>query len=148
MKRRLQLRVAVIVGAVGLALGVIASYVRFAADYRYELAMSGTTLRQLGETVRKTAAIAAYLNEEEIAREVVQGLSGNDIVASATLRSSTGMQVSSGDAGDPAALANAVVINLESPFVPGAATGELVIAPRADVIESRAQSLAWRSVPM
>src|SRR5262245_31664929 len=145
MKQRLQFRVAVIVATVGLGLGGIASYVRFATDYRYELAASTTTLRQLGQTVRKTAAIAAYLNGAEIAREVVQGLSGNDIVASASLRSSTGMKVTSGDGADPANLANAVAIDLESPFVPGSVIGELVIAPRQDVIEARARSLAWRA---
>ena len=60
--------------------------------FEEQLIQADRQLQQLVGTVEKSAAVAAYLDNEELATEVVKGLARNDIVAAAALQSETGLQ--------------------------------------------------------
>lgn len=105
-----------------------------------QLAASAQQIRQVVIAVESTAAAAAYLDNRELALEVVRGLAAQDQVAGARLVSGTGLRVESGRLDDthPQLLR----FPLASPFLPDETTGELLIQPNQHSIEQRARQTA------
>ncbi len=105
-----------------------------------QLGASAHQIRQLVATVESTAAVAAYLDNQELALEVVRGLANNDYVAGAQLRSNTGMQVESGKPLDRPDIQQRFA--LKSPFLADETAGELLIQPNQITIERNAREAA------
>lgn len=146
MKNRISFQIAAAVSIVALIGSVAVSIQYYFITYSNEVANAQRTLQQLGQTVQSTASIAAYLNDTELANEVIQGLMKNEIVASAKLTSVTGL---SAQPGNKAKSTEKVVrIQLESPFSSGKPVGELLITLRQDLINMRAREAAWRNAAM
>ena len=52
-----------------------------------ELRRSTTIIGQIGQTVSSSSSIATYLNDKDLAVEVVNGLVSNDVISSAAIKS-------------------------------------------------------------
>ncbi len=147
MKKYISIQVAVAVTLLALGGSIAVSIFYYYLSYAVQVRESQRTLLQLGQTVQSTSSIAAYLSDKELAKEVVQGLRKNMIVASAQLKSTSGMripvdEVMVGDA------RNIVSIKLESPFIPGELVGELLISVNQQLIDERARESAWSNAAM
>ena len=119
------------------------SFVSYFYTQNTEVTAARHTLRQLGATIERTAMIAAYLENQEIAEEAVLGLSKNEIVATAVVRNVSGdFLVEYGVPVAEFATDTAVRIPLAAPFTPSERVGELAIYPRQALIEYNARRTA------
>ncbi|WP_201065555.1 MULTISPECIES: diguanylate cyclase domain-containing protein [Thiorhodovibrio] len=142
MNDRLSIRIAITVGVLALLGAGLVSFVSYWRTHAVEVTSAQRTLSQLGATVERTAMIAAYLQNREIAEDAVLGLAKNEIVAAVSLTSLDG--TFSVDHGHPASQSaqDAVRVALESPFTPGEQVGEMTIYPRQELINLNARSAA------
>lgn len=137
----LSIRIAVVVGLIALLGAILASLSFYQRIQSLEVASARRTAWQLAQTVQNTASIAAYLDNAELADEVIQGLASNEIVSGVSLTSVTGLSVRLGSAAREHG-EEPVHLELESPFTPGQRVGELAIYPRQALIEARARDVA------
>ena len=128
-----------------ILLTLLLSFFFYNRTYQEQLAAENRQLQQLVATVENSAAIAAYLDNKEMAQEVVRGLESNDIVSGVLLNSSTGMKVSSGVI-DEKQLNSLRHFPLASPFLPGDKSGEILIHPNQQYIEHQAGRVALVNV--
>ncbi|MFC3121823.1 sensor domain-containing diguanylate cyclase [Agaribacter flavus] len=68
-----------------MAVGFIASELYYMVVYNNSLKHAEIEISKLHETVASTSSIAAFLDDQELAKEVVNGLIVNDVVMSAAL---------------------------------------------------------------
>ena len=144
MRQRLHIKItaAVLISAAFVA--VISSAWQYVTTYGEELDNAQRVLTQLAETVQTTAAIAAYLDNKEIAGDVVHGLTKNNIVAVAELKSVTGLEVSAGSLVTEHTQLTPVTYGLQSPFLEQEQVGQLTIIPRQALIQARADAAAHK----
>lgn len=142
--QKLHLRVALVTAATAFALALLASWIQYQRGYSDETRDAQQQLQQLARTVQNTAAIAAYLNNKEIAHDVINGISGNEIVSHASLSGGTGFRIEAGVETDAGAGNTPVELPLLSPFNTTERVGTLRIAPNADRIEARARETGYR----
>ena len=100
-------------------------------------------VQQLAQTMEKTAAIAAYLNDKELSQEIINGLLSNDLVQGASLEGEVNPKgemdlfITSGSTNKKN---EAVLIKLVHPFIEDTFIGVLAIYPDDNFIEQQAQS--------
>ncbi len=130
---------ALLLGAVLLT--VVLSLYFYNRVFEEQVARADHQIQQLVATVAKSAAVAAYLDNEELATEVAKGLASNDILAAATLQSDSGLRVVAGDLSrfDES---RQRYFRLESPFLPGESIGRLSLQPNHQLIEQNAREVA------
>ena len=143
MNRFLHVKITVAVFICTVIIAIVSSLWQYAATYHDEVGNAQLALTQLAETVQTTAAIAAYLDNEEIAHDVVQGLVKNDLVAEVKLKSVTGMEVSAGDVAQGKQQLIPVTYGLSSPFLETEQVGRLTIVPKQALILARASEAAY-----
>ena len=141
MKSRLALRIALVIVLLSTVVAVSISLVSYLFTQRAEVAAARHTLQQLGQTVQRTATIAAYLDNEEIAGDALQGLAKNEIVAAVLLTGSNGKRYSFGQP-ELQPEDEAMRITLESPFTAGEQVGVLTIYPQRALIQQHARRAA------
>jgi len=141
MKNRLGLRIALVILLLSTIGAVTISLVSYFFTQNAEVAAARHTLQQLGQTVQRTATIAAYLDNEEIAGDALQGLAKNEIVAAVLLTGSNGKRYSFGQP-ELQPEDEAMRITLESPFTAGEQVGVLTIYPQRALIQQHARSAA------
>lgn len=128
--------------AVGaLILTVVLSYAIYHRAIAQVVSEANHQVSQLVGTVEKSAAIAAYLENQELALEVTRGLASNDIVSGVSLQSANGMRIISGDPfsrQDP----NIQHYSLASPFMPDEQAGIILIKTNQEYINQQAQNNA------
>lgn len=130
------------VGAIALVGAGCVSLFSYWHTHALEVTDAQHTLRQLGATVERTAMIAAYLENPEIAEDVVRGLTKNEIVGAVSLTSLNGDFVVNHGLPAGQTSADAVSIPLDSPFTTGEQVGELRIYPRLDWVDRNARAAA------
>ena len=110
--RSLHIKVSLSVAAAALLVVLISSQAVYRHSYHSSFAESDRSLQQLLETVRATAAIAAYVGNRELAQQVVGGLVHNDIVSGARILAvdiPSGIDCDTGQPLGPAVRANHTV---------------------------------------
>ena len=90
---RIHQRLALAVALGSLLFAVIAGLFAFGMEYRSRLEQARQLQDQLVATVQSSAAVAAFAGNREIAREVVDGLLANPVVAGVRLESLNGLRV-------------------------------------------------------
>ena len=109
--------------------------------FEEQLTHADRQLQQLVATMESSAAVAAYLDNEELATEVVRGLVSNDIVATASLQSESGMRAIAGDVTQFQDAAERA-FPLHSPFMPDETIGSIAVHPNRALIENNAREVA------
>lgn len=135
-KSGLLIRLAVVVSFSALAIGFISAQLFDRFTYLNEQRVSNQAIEQLVQTVASTASIAAYLNDEELAKEVVRGLASNDLIKDARIQT---------EALNVSTFVNEMPLrrtfSLYSPFEKDRQVGQLVISPDLEHIEELARNL-------
>lgn len=145
LKHKLALRVTL--GSLVFAL--IAGTAMFWVEFQRQHAEARVLQDQLAATVKTSAAVAAYVRNEEIARDVVTGLLSNPLVAAARIETDKGIAVfGSRTVDDPSRHPQATVgYPLPSPVNPDEIIGRLVIEQDTDYIDARAVRAArWQAL--
>jgi diguanylate cyclase (GGDEF)-like protein/PAS domain S-box-containing protein len=132
-KSGLLVRLAIVISFAALAVGLISAQLFYQHTYLNEVEVSTKKITQLYQTVNSTASIAAYLEDKQLAREVINGLATNDIVHAASI--SIASSVISTDIKHQN---KPLIFNLDSPFEKDKKVGSLIIVPDLNYIESRA----------
>lgn len=101
---------------------------------------SNLRISQLVSTVERSASIAAYLDNSELALDVTQGLVKNDIVTGVSLRSDSGMRIISGS---PFNFNEDNILHypLANPFMTDEKTGDIFIKPNQSNIDAQATQM-------
>ena len=102
---------------------------------------SNHRISQLVSTVEISAAIAAYLENNELGLDITRGLIRNDIVTGVILHSESGMRIISGP---PFHFSDENVLQfpLISPFMPDEKIGKLFVKPNQHNIDAQAKKTA------
>ncbi len=137
-KSGLLIRLAVVMVFSSLAVGFISSQLFYRLTYLNEADNSKKQISELYKTVSATASIAAYLSDQELAKEVVVGLATNGVVQGAVME--FGDEVVSTDMEGKE---NIIQFELYSPFEPGRIVGHLSMVPDQTHIQLRAQEIGW-----
>ncbi|MEJ6476585.1 diguanylate cyclase [Pseudoalteromonas piscicida] len=110
--------------------------------FERELERSSTIVGQIGQTVSTSSSIATYLNDKDLAVEVINGLISNDVISSAAIKSEEKWLAQS--VGFKAE--HAMIIKLNHPFLFSELVGEIYIQPNSLFIEQNAREIARSSV--
>lgn len=141
MSNKLHLRVFRIVTLSAIVFTVAASIISYFYTQSVEQKSMQRALEQLFSTVQRSAEIAAYLDSNELAEEVVESLSGNDIVSGSLLSSKNGMAVTSGfQVNDDE---NMLRFELYAPFADSEQVGEVLILPNINLLNARVLNAAF-----
>jgi diguanylate cyclase (GGDEF)-like protein len=93
-KSGLVIRLAIVIAFTAIIVGLITTQLFYRFTFLNEEALGKESINQLYNTVSPTASIASYLGDEELAKEVVNGLTSNDIITAAAIKTDTLMVTS------------------------------------------------------
>ncbi|AUL72752.1 hypothetical protein ATS72_003675 [Pseudoalteromonas sp. 13-15] len=85
ISQKLYLRVALSIALVAIVVSIVSSMLSYYSDLKEKKNTNYLLVQQLAHTVEKTATIAAYLNDQELSQEIINGLLSNDIVQGASI---------------------------------------------------------------
>ena len=145
MRFSLPVRTGIMLGVSATVFTIFISYFIYSNAYKATIISSQHQLSQLVKTIENTAAIATYLDNQELALEVARGLFNNDLVSGVLLTSSTGMHASVGET-EPRDTSNVSKFPLYSPFIKEDIAGELTISIDELHIKARAKETALSHV--
>ena len=128
---------AIAIGAIGTSL--ITSVILYFNAISSEQSKAEALIEQIGATIRSTASIALYVQDQELGQEIVQGLVINDLIAGASLSDSLSLNVSYGDLSDNKGV---IRTQVRHPFIPEQSIGHLLIHPNRNYIQRIAQQNA------
>ncbi len=142
MKLRLHHSLFVRLGLIVLAcltvMTFIAAQTYYSYIYDYERKEALNNIDQLQATVANTMSIAVYLNDVDLANEVVSGLLKNEVIQAVEIRSDYEILAST-SAFDSV---HAREYTLYNPFFENELMGKVLIVPNLDFIEQSAQEIA------
>lgn len=135
---RLSVKTGLLLGGGASFLLFISAVILFELTFNRELERIHNNLKQLVKTVEHSAQVAVYLDNEELASEITNGLEINDNVSGVILSSDTGMLLTKGsiDIGETERL---VRVELYDPFSPNLKLGKLILIPNKELIQSTAR---------
>ena len=143
ISQKLYIRVALSIAIVAVVVSILSSTLSYYSGLKEKKNTNYLLVQQLAQTMEKTAAIAAYLNDTELAQEITNGLLSNDLVQGATLEGELNPQgeielfISSGSINKQK---DGVLIRLAHPFIDDTIVGVLSIYPDDNYIQQQAQS--------
>jgi hypothetical protein len=136
-KSGLLLRLAIVIGFASVAIGFLSSQLFYRVTFNQEVTITQQSIGSLYKTIAATAATAAYLVEKDLAQEVVDGLSTNEVVLNAKMMFED-IEVVNNDN----AFIDPVIFPIQSLFEADKSIGTVVIAPNIQYIEDKAKQLA------
>ncbi len=137
-KLRLLSRLALAILIAGVFFGVVAAYSLYKVTLSNEFDDANMSIEQLFNTVSPTASIAAYFEDPELAKEVVNGLETNNTVDKAVFEA--GKLI----VGDITLTSQAVLsFDVNHPFMDDSIIGKLRIYPDLDQIRRSAEVIAY-----
>ena len=136
-KSGLLVRLAVVIGFSSIAIGLLSTQLFYRLTVNKEVTFANQSIESLYKTIEATAATAAYLSEVDLAQEVLDGLTTNDIVLNARMSfDETTLSANEQPLKSP------IIFPIKSLFEPNKVIGELQIEPNVPFIEMRASQLA------
>jgi len=136
-KSGLLIRLAIVIGFASVAIGFLSSQLFYRVTFNQEVAITQQSIGSLYKTIAATAATAAYLVEKDLAQEVVDGLSTNEVVLNAKMKFENIEVVNNEND-----FIKPVFFPIKSLFEADKSIGTLVIAPNIRYIEEKAKQLA------
>ena len=143
ISQKLYIRVALSIAIVAVVVSILSSLLSYYSSLKEKKNTNYLLVQQLAQTMEKTAAIAAYLNDHELSQEITNGLLRNDLVQGASIegevnpQGETDLFIASGSINKQK---EAVSINLIHPFIDDTIIGILSIYPDDNFIQQQAQS--------
>lgn len=140
--QKMNVRVAIIVAIIGVFLSLSGSVLVFSLALEKQEKFSYRLVDQLAASAVKTATIAAYVDDDELANEIINGLIINDLVSAAKIKSGDRLLASN-------LLTQADVkpinVQLKHPFDEQEVIGELDLFPDEQFIRDMALKEAQAS---
>ena len=138
-KSGLLLRLAISIGFAAVFVGFISSQVFYKLTYQSNLDKTQTSIEQLYEVVSPTSKIAAYLSDEELAKEVVNGLSASHVIYAAAFQTPDFTVYSEryNERGE-----NQSQFIVTSPFVEGEVLGTVLVQQNLEFIKTDSEEAA------
>lgn len=149
LRTHLKLKLALRVTLGSLVFALIAGAAMFWAAFEHQHTEAASLQQQLAATVQSSAAVAAYVQNEEIARDVVTGLLSNPMVAAAGIETDTGARVFSSRRVAASVARNDAITHypLKSPVMSEETIGRLLIEQDVNYINARAIAAArWQVI--
>lgn len=143
LQDRLHVRLAFVVAVVGIIVSIAGSFIVFQLALSEQQRLSAHLLSQIAHGSVKPAAISVYVNDLELAQEIIESLQINDLVLAAEIRNEKGIiaETSLKDlSGKP------ITLKLPHPFIETEYVGELLVYPDTVFIQSLAVTDARNSV--
>ncbi|WP_077284572.1 diguanylate cyclase domain-containing protein [Cognaticolwellia aestuarii] len=143
ISQKLYIRVALSIAIVAVVVSIFFSILSYYSSLKEKKNTNHLLVQQLAQTMEKTAAIAAYLNDHELSQEIINGLLRNDLVQGASIegevnpQGETDLFIASGSINKQK---EAVSIKLIHPFIEETIIGILSIYPDDNFIQQQAQS--------
>ncbi|MFT5758131.1 MAG: diguanylate cyclase (GGDEF)-like protein/PAS domain S-box-containing protein [Alteromonadaceae bacterium] len=137
-KSGLVIRLAIVIVFTAVIVGLITSQLFYRFTFFNEQALGKQSINQLFNTVSPTASIASYLGDEELAKEVVNGLISNDIITSAAIRTDTIMVKSDNYQQSK----DTLEFTLYSPFQKERHVGLLYVQENTDYLRKKANNIS------
>ncbi|MGX5173276.1 diguanylate cyclase domain-containing protein [Aliikangiella sp. IMCC44653] len=137
-KNSLLTRLAVVVLFAALAVGFVSSQIFYRVTYYQELDNSERAIEQIYQTISPTASIAAFVEDEELAKEVVNGLLSNRIIKAAALHSKT-VNFGTINTSSP----NLKYFTVNHPFIDNTSIGQVIIQPDIQFIQNKANNVSY-----
>lgn len=134
-RSKLHFRITRFITLGAIIFSIVASTISFFYAQSVEQKATKKTLTQLFSTIEGSAEIATYLDNEELALEVVENLKKNDLVAELTILSLTGMTISTEIS--PENFEQSQSFLLYDPFTPSDRVGEIHIKPNHVLMNER-----------
>ncbi|WP_065187718.1 GGDEF domain-containing protein [Shewanella woodyi] len=122
--RKLYFKVAAAIAVGAAIIAALSSFAFYFGEVARIQERARADIHQLVKTVEKTATIAVYVQDEELAKEILTGLTMNDLVAAVELVSVAGFSLDSGS-GSLLNLDHVEQIKLFHPFNEAEQIGEL-----------------------
>lgn len=145
---RLQARFVLLIYVGALVFSLLAGAVAYQLAFHRALTQSQEAIERLCLTVKTTAAIAAYVDNRDVAKDVASGLLNNEIVQTARIESSAGNVMIELSKPEQEAIGADFDIRcpLFSPFDQKEQVGNLVITPNQHLITGNARTEAITQV--
>lgn len=144
MHNKLSIKIARIITFAAVLFAICASLFSYFHTQSAEVKASRIKLEQLFLTAKGSASIAADTSNKKLAKEVVDSLAKNDIVACASIINFAGMAVESDQHANP--MTAAIIFKIYDPLVTTEQVGELQIQPDNTWIEKRTQAAALENI--
>ncbi len=130
-------RLALYVAITAIVIGALSSKLFYEKTYSHELELSKANIEQLHLTVSSTASIATYLEDTELAHEVINGLMTNEIILGVSIHSDEFKETTANFVLND----SSSIFALFSPFEKYKQVGVLTITPNLEKIKERAQKI-------
>ena len=143
ISQKLYIRVALSIAIVAVLVSILSSILSYYSGLKEKKNTNYLLVQQLAQTMEKTAAIAAYLNDQELSQEIINGLLRNDLVQGASIEGEVNKQgemelfFASGSINKQE---DGILIKLIHPFMEGTTVGILSIYPDDNFIQQQAKS--------
>jgi len=135
---KLHLRITRIITLGAIVFTIVASFISYFYAKSVEQKVTEKTLTQLFSTVKNSAEIAAFLDNEELAHEVIENLKKNDMITGSIISSLTGMTITSDKM--PSSTPESFHFPLYDPFTPAEQIGEMHIQPNLALMHERVKN--------
>lgn len=139
--QRLHLKMGITVALCALLVSLISSLGSYYSSFSREKNKNLLLVEQLAKTVEQTASISAYLSDSELADEIVDGLTGHDLVKNAKIESNENVVLAFGNSTVDDI---SVSLDLLHPFAQDHIVGQLLIYPDIAFIHRQAKAEAYR----
>ncbi|WP_100643695.1 diguanylate cyclase domain-containing protein [Alteromonas facilis] len=140
--QKLYLRVAIAIAIIALLLSFVTAGFTYWYNLNQQDALNTKLVNQLANSTTKTAAIAAYLEDEDLAMEIVNGLVSNNLVSAASIVNFEAMAVK---AGGLVQSGRRISIPLVHPFSNDEVLGELTVFANEEYIQEQAQAFSLQN---
>ncbi|MDO6463306.1 sensor domain-containing diguanylate cyclase [Pseudoalteromonas carrageenovora] len=143
ISQKLYIRVAIAIALVAIVVSLVSSMLSYYSGFKEKKNTNYLLVQQLAQTMGKTAAIAAYLNDKELSQEIINGLLSNDLVQGASLEGEANAKgemelfIANGTINKQK---EAVLVKLVHPFLDDTFIGVLSIYPDDNFIQQQAQA--------
>lgn len=134
MNRSVQLTLALLVATGTLILSGLVAWFSYQQRYAEEIRTGERIVQELVQTVRKSAEIAAFTGNNQIANEVIGSLMASELVAGAQLQGEHGLMVAQGNIGE-----SVVTQSLFAPFNREQQVGTLRAVPDFPALQASAR---------
>lgn len=142
ISQKLYIRVALAIALVAIAISLITASFVYWVTLTEQRAVNSAIVNQLADSAQKTSAMAAYLEDDDVAQEITNGLVSNDLVGYASIVIFDAMTIESGDTGTSD---QRITVSLVHPFGGDELVGELYVVPNDDFLQAQARAIGWQN---
>jgi diguanylate cyclase (GGDEF)-like protein/PAS domain S-box-containing protein len=143
ISQKLYVRVALSIAFVAVIVSLATSTLSYYSGLKEKQQINVQMVKQLAETMAKTAAVSANLNDSQLGQQIVIGLLSNDLVKGVNLESAEGMVIFGGLIGLDK---DRISINLMHPSIIDNLVGTLTLYPNNTYIQQQAKTSLKKDV--